>query len=122
MRVAGIVLFLIGGIALLIGLVVCFVTLTDDYASSTCEKAARDQRAISEARTRCGSTTSDCYKQATIGLTTQEDCDSRKAFMNKQLIMGIVPSVIGGFLAFVGLVLTVFGFIRARRKRALTPG
>ena len=122
MRIVGIILFLIGSIALLIGLIVCFVTLTDDYASSTCEKAARDEKAISDARTRCGSPISDCYKQATVGLTTQTDCEDRKSFMNRQLIMGIVPSVIGGFLAFIGFLLTVFGFVRARKKRALIPG
>ena len=115
MRISGIILFLVGGIALLIGLVVCVSTLTSDYASAACERAAKDAKAISDARSRCGSTSSDCYKQATVGLTTQDDCDTRKAFMNRQLIMGIVPSVIGGLLAFVGLLLTVFGFIRARR-------
>ena len=109
-------MFLIGSLALLIGLVVCYVTLTDDYASSACAKAARDQEAFSQARARCGSPTTDCYKQATVGLTTQSDCDSRRSFMNRQLIMGIVPAAIGGFLAFVGLVLTVIGFVRARKR------
>ena len=62
----------------------------------------------------------DCYQRSIAGLTTQEECDSRRSFMNRQLLMGIVPAVIGGFLALVGLILTVFGFVRARRKaRAL---
>ncbi|MEO5859979.1 MAG: hypothetical protein ABIR33_13650, partial [Pyrinomonadaceae bacterium] len=108
---------LIGGLALLIGLVVCIVTLTDDYASSTCAQAARDESAIRAARTQCGPD-NECFKRATIGKATQDDCDSRKLFMNKQLIMGIVPTVIGGLVTFVGLVLTVFGFVRARRNRA----
>ncbi|MEO5859334.1 MAG: hypothetical protein ABIR33_10330, partial [Pyrinomonadaceae bacterium] len=51
MKIIGIILFLIGGLALLIGLVVCIVTLTDDYASSTCAQAARDESAIRAART-----------------------------------------------------------------------
>jgi hypothetical protein len=119
MRIAGIVLFLIGGIALTIGLVVCVVTLTDDYASAACSKASRDEAAIRAARTQCGAD-NECFRRSTTGLTTQDECDSRRSFMNRQLLMGIVPGVIGGFLAFAGLILTVFGFIRARRKaRAL---
>jgi len=38
--------------------------------------------------------------------------------MRKQLIMGVVPAVIGAFVAFVGLVLAIFGFI-GRRKKAV---
>lgn len=116
--VAGIGLIIVGGLALLIGLVVCITTLTSDYASSACEKAANDQRAFSEARAKCGSTTSDCYKQATIGLTTQEECESKESFMRNQLIMGIVPSVIGAFLAFIGVIVTIVGFIGWRKKKA----
>jgi len=41
---AGIILILIGGLALLIGAVVCVTTLTSDYASSTCEQAAKDEK------------------------------------------------------------------------------
>jgi hypothetical protein len=116
--VVGIILLLVGGLALLIGAVVCITTLTSDYASSTCEKAATDRKAFSEARANCGSTTSECYKQATIGLTTQEDCDSKQSFMTKQLIMGIVPAVLGAFVAFVGIILAIFGFM-GRRKKAV---
>jgi hypothetical protein len=116
--VAGIILILLGGLALLIGAVVCVTTLTSDYASSACEKAANDQKAFSEARENCGSTTSECYKQATIGLTTQEDCESKESYMRKQLIMGIVPAVMGAFVAFVGIILAIFGFI-GRRKKAV---
>ena len=115
---AGIILILIGSLALLIGAVVCVTTLTSDYASSTCEQAAKDEKAFSEARENCGSTTSECYKQATIGLTTQEDCEYKEAYMTKQLIMGIVPAVLGAFVAFVGLILAIFGFI-GRRKKAV---
>lgn len=116
--VLGIILVLVGGLALLIGLVVCVTTLTSDYASSTCEKAANDQKAFSEARAQCGSTTSDCYKQATIGLTTEEECESKTTFMRNQLIMGVVPAVVGAFVAIVGAVVAIFGFIGRRKKVA----
>lgn len=116
--VLGVILILLGGLALLIGLVVCVTTLTSDYASSTCEKAENDRSAFSEASAKCGSTTSECYKQATIGLTTEDDCEYKTAYMRKQLIMGVVPAVIGAFLAFVGVVLAIFGFL-GRRKKAV---
>jgi len=122
MKIAGIILFLIGGLILLVGIVVCVVTLTDDYASSACAKAARDREAIARARANCSPTIPDCFRNATVGLTTQEECDSRRSFMNRQLLMGIVPGVLGGLLAFVGLLLTVFGFVRARKKRTMVPG
>lgn len=116
MKIAGIILFLFAGLVMAIGVVVCIVTLTDDYASSACTRAALDAPKLSEARARCGSPTTECYKQATIGLTTQDECESRRSFMNRQLIMGIVPAVIGGLLAFIGLMLAVFGFVRARQR------
>lgn len=116
--VLGIILILIGGLALLIGVVVCVTTLTSDYASSACERAANDQEAFREAKANCGSTTSDCYKQATVGLTTEEECESKTSFMRNQLIMGVVPAVIGALLAFVGAILGIFGFI-GRRKKAV---
>ena len=115
---AGIVLILVGGLALLIGAVVCVTTLTSDYASSTCKQAAADQEKFSEARANCGSTTSECYKQATIGLTTQEDCEYKESYMRKQLLMGIVPAVLGALIAFVGLILAIWGFL-GRRKKAV---
>ena len=118
MRIAGVILLLIGGLVFLIGMVICFATLTSDYASSTCEKAARDEIAIREARAKCGSPATECYRQATIGLATQEECESRQSFMRRQLVMGIIPSVIGGLLAAVGLLLTIVGFVRARRRKA----
>ncbi|HET6671294.1 MAG TPA: hypothetical protein VFH15_13780 [Pyrinomonadaceae bacterium] len=114
----GIILILVGGLALLIGLVVCVTTLTSDYASSACEKAANDQKAFSEARENCGSTTSDCYKQATLGLTTEDECESKTTFMRNQLIMGVVPSVVGAFVAIVGAILAILGFIGRRKKVA----
>ena len=114
----GIILILGGGLALLIGLVVCVTTLTSDYASSACERAANDRQAFSDAKANCGSTTSECYKQATIGLTTEEDCEYRTSYMRKQLLMGVVPAVIGAFVAFVGAILAIFGFI-GRRKKAV---
>jgi len=114
--ILGIVLLLGGGLICLIGLVVCVTTLTSDYATVACERAANDREAFSEARTRCGSPTTDCYKQATIGLTSEEECESRTAYMRKQLIMGVVPVLIGGFGAFLGALLTVLGIIGRRKK------
>jgi ABC-type antimicrobial peptide transport system permease subunit len=116
--VLGIILILVGGLALLIGLVVCVATLTSDYASSACEKAENDRKAFDEAKATCGSTTSECYKQATIGLTTEAECESNTSFMRKQLVMGIVPAVIGALVGFVGVVLVIFGFL-GRRKKAV---
>ena len=104
MKPVGLILIIIGILALLIGLFVCFTTLTSTYASSTCEKAAIDKKAFNEASAKCGSTTSECYKQSTILLTTEADCESRKSFMRNQLIMGIVPVVIGALLAIVGFL------------------
>jgi hypothetical protein len=117
MKIAGIVLTLIGSFVLLIGVVVCIVTLADDYATKACRQAEYDADAIRRARSMCRAD-NDCYQRSIAGLTTQEECDSRRSYMNQQLLMGIVPSVIGGLVAFVGLLLTVFGFVRARRKRA----
>ena len=116
--VIGIILVMFGGLALLIGLVVCVTTLTSDYASSECARAANDRKAFDEAKAACGSTTSECYKRATIGLTTQEDCESRESYMRKQLVMGIVPGVLGALIAMVGVIVAIFGFIG--RKKAVT--
>ncbi|HSE21052.1 MAG TPA: hypothetical protein VLB68_05320 [Pyrinomonadaceae bacterium] len=117
--VLGIIFILGGGLVLLIGLIVCVVTITSDYATSACERAERDREAFSAARVKCGSPTTDCYKQATIGLTSEDECEHNKAFMNKQLIMGIVPLVLGMFGAFIGLVLLVLGIIGRRKKVAV---
>jgi hypothetical protein len=114
--IVGILLILLGGLALIIGLIVCVNTWTSDYASSTCERAAKDREAFAAARELCGSVTSDCYRQATIGLTSAEECENKQAFMNRQLIMGIVPAVIGALLAFVGLLMAVGGFFFGRKK------
>ena len=116
--ILGILAFLLGGLIFLIGLIVCINTYTSDYASSACEKAARDREKFSEAKALCGSVTSDCYKQATIGLTSQDDCDHNTEFMQKQMLMGIVPAVIGGIVAFVGLLMAIGGFVFGRRKKA----
>ncbi len=114
--ILGIVLIIIGGLAFLIGLLVCVNTWTSDYASSTCEKAEHDKKAFAEAKERCGSTTSDCYRQETIGLTSDDDCEYKKSYMNRQLIMGIVPAVIGALAAIVGLVMAIGGFFLGRKK------
>ena len=116
--IAGILLLLVGGLAFIIGLVVCYNTWTSDYATAACEKAAKDREAFAEARERCGSITSDCYRSATAGLTSQEDCEHNTEFMNRQLIMGIVPAVIGALLAFVGLLMAIGGFFFGRKKAA----
>jgi hypothetical protein len=116
---AGIILILVGGLALLIGSVVCVTTFTSDYATSACKRAAADEEKFSEARANCGSPNTDCYKQATIGLTTQEECESRTSYMRNQLLMGIVPAVLGAFIAFVGAIVAIWGFI-GRRKKAVS--
>jgi hypothetical protein len=116
--ILGILALLLGGLIFLIGLIVCINTYTSDYASSTCAQAARDRGKFSEAKILCGSVTSDCYKQATIGLTSQEDCDYKTEYMQKQMLMGIVPAVIGAVIAFVGLLMAIGGFLFGRKKPA----
>jgi ABC-type antimicrobial peptide transport system permease subunit len=116
--ILGILLLLFGGLVFVIGLVVCINTYTSDYATSTCEKAAQDRKKFDEAREFCGTTTSDCYRQATISLTTEADCEAKTEFMNKQMLMGIIPAVIGAVLAFVGLLMAIGGFFFGRRKKA----
>lgn len=117
--ILGILLLLFGGLVFLIGLVVCINTYTSDYASSTCEKAAQDRKKFDEARELCGSTTSDCYRQATALLTSDADCEAKTEFMNKQMLMGIIPAVLGGVFAFVGLLMAIGGFYFSRRKKAI---
>jgi flagellar basal body-associated protein FliL len=112
MKTLGTILIVVGVLALLIGLFACFATLTSTYASSACEKAATDKGAFDKARATCGSTASPCYKQMTIGLTSEEECESKKSFMRNQLIMSIVPVV-------VGILLAVVGFFLRRRKVAV---
>jgi ABC-type antimicrobial peptide transport system permease subunit len=116
--ILGILVTLFGGLLLIIGLIVCVNTWTSDYATSACAKAEEDKKAFADAREMCGSTTSDCYKQATIGLTSEEDCEHNKEFMNRQMLMGIVPAVIGVILGGVGLIMAVGGFVLARKKAA----
>lgn len=119
MRIAGLILSIFGILILLIGLVVCVVTLTSDYASSACARAAADESKFAEAKRKCANPSElykkDCLNQLTIGLTSQEECDDRRSYMTKQLIMGIVPAVIGGLLAVIGLVAIIAG-----RKKAAT--
>jgi hypothetical protein len=112
MKAAGLSLIIVGVLALLGGLFACFATLTSSYASLACEKAAMDKSAFDKARAACGSTTSPCYKQMTVGLSSEEECESKKAFMRTQLIMSIVPVVVGSLLAIVG-------FFLRRRKVAV---
>lgn len=119
MKPLGIILVVVGILALLIGLVKCFTTLTSDYASSACVKAEADKSKFAEAKRNCGDlpeySKKDCLDRETVGLTTQDDCESRKSFMTKQLIMGIVPAVIGGLLMIIGFIVFIVG-----RKRAVT--
>src|SRR5262249_30576679 len=103
---------------LLIGAVVCITTWTSDYATSACAKAGEDKKKFDEAKDFCGNTTSECYRQKTIGLTSDDECESKTAYMNKQLLMGVVPAVIGSLLAIVGLLMGVGGFIFGRKKKA----
>ena len=115
--ILGIVGFLFGGLLLIIGLVVCINTYTSDYATAACAKAAEDRKAFDDAKDLCGSTTSDCYKQATIGLTSEEDCEHNTAFMQKQMMMGAIPAVIGLLLGIVGFFMAVGGFVLGRKKK-----
>lgn len=115
--ILGIIAILFGGLVFIIGLVVCINTYTSDYATVACERAARDSEKFSEAKALCGSTTSDCYRQATIGLTSAEECEARTEYMNKQMLMGVIPAVVGGLIAFVGLLMTVGGFFFGRKKK-----
>ena len=116
--ILGILLLLFGGLVFIIGLVVCINTYTSDYASSTCERAAQDKKKFDEAKELCGSVTSDCYRQATVSLTSESDCEARTEYMNRQMLMGIIPAVIGAVLAFVGLLMAIGGFFFGRRKKA----
>lgn len=117
--ILGIVAILLGGLVFIIGLVVCINTYTSDYATVACQRAARDSEKFSEAKVLCGSTTSDCYRQATIGLTSEEECEARTAYMNKQMLMGVIPAVLGGLIAFVGLLMAVGGLFFGRKKKAV---
>jgi hypothetical protein len=117
--ILGILLLLFGGLVFIIGLIVCINTYTSDYATSACAQAARDRTKFDEARELCGSTTSDCYRQATIGLTSESDCESKTEYMNKQMLMGVIPAVLGGVFAFVGLLMAIGGFVFARRKKVV---
>jgi hypothetical protein len=111
-------LFLIGGLVFLIGGFVCFNTWNSDYATAECERAAKDKEKFDEAKQVCGDPTSDCYKQMTSGLTSEADCEHNTEVMNKQMLMGAIPAVIGFLMAVVGLLMGVGGFLLARRKKA----
>lgn len=119
--ILGILLFLLGGLVFVIGGFVCINTWNSDYATAECAKAARDKEKFDEAKQVCGATTSDCYKRMTVGLTSAADCEHTTEFMNKQMLMGAIPAVIGFLLAIVGLLMGVGGFLMARRKKAATP-
>lgn len=112
MRALGLVVIVVGVLAVLIGSFACFTTLTSDYASSACRKAEMDKIEFDKAKTACGTVASDCYKQMTIGLTSDSDCENRKDFMRKQLMMSIVPVVFG-------VLLSIVGFFMRRRKPSL---
>lgn len=116
MKIAGILLLLLGMLILIGGIIACVVTLTSDYATAACAKASADKKAFAEAKQLCGSITSDCYKTKTIGLTTDEDCEDRRSFMTKQLVISIVPVVVGGFFGLLGIGIFVFGLIRGRKN------
>ena len=117
--IAGILLFLLGGLVLLIGLIVCINTWNSDYATSACAQAEKDKEKFDEAKNLCGSAVSDCYRRATVGLISEDECEAKKAYMSKQMLMGVVPAVIGGILGFVGLIMAVAGFVLGRRNKAV---
>jgi hypothetical protein len=115
--ILGILLFLVGGLVFVIGGFVCINTWNSDYATAECAKAAKDREKFAEAREVCGSTTSDCYERMTIGLTSDADCQHNTEVMNKQMLMGAIPAVLGFLTAIVGLVMGAGGFLLARRKK-----
>ena len=115
--ILGILAFLFGGLVFIIGLIVCINTYNSDYATAACERAASDREKFTEAKNLCGSTTSDCYRTATIGLTSQEECEGKTETMQKQMLMGIIPAIIGGIISFVGLIMIVVGFFFGKKKK-----
>ncbi len=114
MKILGLALFVIGGVILLIGAVVIFSTVTSTYATNACDRAAQDQKTANEAKQRCGDISSARYKEATRTLTTASDCENAKSFMNRQLVMGIVPTVIGGLMSVIGLATFLIFMFRKR--------
>src|SRR6476659_217131 len=118
--ILGVLLFLFGGLVLIIGLVVCVNTWTSDYATSACARAEEDRKKFDEAKELCGDVTSDCYRRATIGLTSQDDCENATAFMKKQMLMGVIPAIVGGLLGIVGFFMAIGGFVLGRKKAAVT--
>jgi hypothetical protein len=118
--ILGVLLFLFGGLVLIIGLVVCVNTLTSDYATSACARAEEDRKKFDEAKELCGDVTSDCYRRATIGLTSADDCENATAFMKKQMLMGVIPAIVGGLLGIVGFFMAIGGFFLGRKKAAAT--
>jgi len=118
--ILGVLLFLFGGLVLIIGLVVCVNTWTSDYATSACARAEEDRKKFDEAKELCGDVTSDCYRRATIGLTSADDCENATAFMKKQTLMGVIPAIVGGLLGIVGFFMAIGGFFLGRKKAAAT--
>ena len=118
--ILGVLLFLFGGLVLIIGLVVCVNTWTSDYATSACARAEEDREKFDEAKELCGEVTSDCYRRATIGLTSPDDCENATAFMKKQMLMGVIPAIVGGLLGIVGFFMAIGGFFLGRKKTAVT--
>lgn len=116
--ILGIILFLVGGLLFLVGIGVCINTWTSDYATAACSQAEQDSAKFDAAKEMCGSTTSDCYRQATIGLISLDECEQKTAFMKRQMLMGVVPAVLGAVLGFAGFCMGVGGFVMSRRKRA----
>jgi len=114
--ILGVLLFLFGGLVLIIGLVVCVNTWTSDYATSACARAEEDRKKFDEAKELCGDVTSDCYRRATIGLTSPDDCENATAFMKRQMLMGVIPAIVGGLMGIVGFFMAIGGFFLGRKK------
>jgi hypothetical protein len=101
-------------------LIVCINTWTSDYATSACVRAEEDKTKFDDAKELCGDISSDCYKRATVGLTSQDECEARTEFMKKQMLMGIIPAIVGALLGIGGFFMAIGGFFLGRKKAAAT--
>lgn len=108
MKVAGIILIVIGLLSFLIGLLVSYNALTSTYSKEICEQYVRDEKVRNEARKTFGNTSSDLYKEATKLATIYEaDCERAKLGERNQLIIGIVITILGVLFLPIGFIFTL---------------